>query len=125
MLTPLIAVMYWGPMKALALLAAVALVTPLHAQFFAPELEPLAAKHRADQAALDAQKAVAITRVQQPYGSALDEAERTATSAGALEVVAAIANERKALKGGQTMPDTFPGGLPKTLQSPRKACLEA
>jgi hypothetical protein len=111
-------------MKALALAAAFALAVPLHAQDLAPELAPLAAKHQADLTALDAQKAAAVTRAQQPYVSALDGAERTATSAGTLEVVAAITKEREALKSGVMSP-SFPEGLPKALQSTRKSCLDA
>jgi hypothetical protein len=95
----------------------------LHAQDLAPQLAPLVAKHQADQAALDAQKATTLARVQQPYVAALDGAEKTATSAGALEVVAAITKEREALKSGLMAP-AFPEGLPKNLQSTRKAFLD-
>jgi hypothetical protein len=112
-------------MKALVLAIAVALVTPLRAQSLAPELEPLAAKYRADMAALNAQKAVAMTRAQQPYMSALDGAEKAATSAGTVGAVPAIAKEREALKSGQTMPAAFPERLPKALQATRRACLDA
>ena len=93
-----------------------ALATALHAQDLAPELAPLVAKHQADLAALDAQKAAATTRAQQPYVSALDGAEKTATTAGALEVVAAISKEREALKSGLMAP-AFPEGLPKNPHS--------
>src|SRR4051794_6009803 len=112
-----------GSMKAFALVVAFAFAAPLHAQFLAPELEPLATKYRADRAAFDAQRTQAIAHTQQPYLSALDSAERTATSAGTLAAVAAIAKEREALKNGQVSP-IFPEGLPKTLQAPRKACLD-
>jgi len=96
----------------------------LHAQDLAPELAPHAAKHKADLAALDAQKAAAMTRAQQPYLAALEGAEKTATTTGSLEVVAAIAKERQALKDGLMAPAS-PEGLPKSLQSARKACLDA
>jgi hypothetical protein len=45
-------------------LAAIALtfVVALHAQEFAPDLAPSAAKYRADTAALETQKAAAIAR---------------------------------------------------------------
>jgi hypothetical protein len=87
------------------------------------ELAPLVAKHKADLAALDAQKAAAMARAQQPYVAALDSAEKTATTAGTLEVVAAITKEREALKSGLMAP-AWPEGLPKTLQPARKACLD-
>jgi hypothetical protein len=103
---------------------ALAFVVPVHAQDLAPELEPLAAKHKADLTAFNAQKAAAMARAQQPYLFALDGAERTATSTGSIDTVAAITKEREALKNG-AMDAVFPGGLPKTLQAPRKACLDA
>ena len=112
-------------MKTLLVVAlAIAFVVPLHAQDLAPELAPLVAKHKADLAALDAQKAAAIARAQQPYLAALDSAEKTATTAGALEVVATITKEREALKTGLMAP-ALPEGLPKTLQPARKSCLDA
>src|SRR5678815_979659 len=111
-------------MKTLVVALAIAFVVPLHAQDLAPELAPLVAKHKADLAALDAQKAGAIARAQQPYVAALDSAEKTATTAGALEVVATITKEREALKTGLMAP-ALPEGLPKTLQPARKSCLDA
>src|SRR4051794_33609554 len=112
-------------MKAFALIAMTALAAPLHAQFLAPELEPFAAKYKTDMDALAKQRAAAATYAQQSYSSALDGAERAATSAGTIETVTAIAKEREALKSGKTMRPEFPEGLPKTLQAPRKACLDA
>ena len=102
-------------MKTLVVALAIAFVVPLHAQDLAPELAPLVAKHKADLAALDAQKAAATARVQQTYVAALDGAEKTATVAGNLAVVAAITKEREALKTGLMAP-ALPEGLPKTLQ---------
>ena len=111
-------------MKTFVAVLALAFVVPLHAQDLAPELQPLAAKHKADLAAFNAQKAAAMTRAQQPYVFALDGAERTATSAGNIDTVAAITKEREALKDG-AMDAVFPGGLPKALQAPRKTYLDA
>jgi hypothetical protein len=111
------------PMKTLRVLA-LALAMTLHAQDLAPELAPLTAKYRADLAAFNAQKASAVVRAQQPYVFALDGAEKSATSAGNLGAVAAITKEREALKDG-TMDAAFPEDLPKALQAPRKACLDA
>jgi hypothetical protein len=111
-------------MKALVLALAIASVAALRAQDLAPELEPLAAKHKVELAAFNAQKASAMVRAQQPYLFALDGAEKTATSAGNLDAVAAITKEREALKDG-AMDAAFPEGLPKALQAPRKACLDA
>ena len=116
--------MYWALMKTLAVAIAIAFVAPLHGQLLEPELQPLAEKYKADLAAFNAQKATAMARAQQPYVSALDGAEKTATSAGNLDAVAAITTEREALKAG-TMRAEFPEGLPKALQAPRKACLDA
>ena len=87
LVAPGLRVMYYEPMKALAPALACALVTRLCAQSLAPELEPLAAKYRADMAAFNAQKAVAMTRAQQPYVLALDGAEKAATSAGTVGAV--------------------------------------
>ena len=112
-------------MKALALTAALALAVPLHAQFLAPELEPLAARYKAERVTFEKEKDKAIAQAQQPYLSALDAAGRTATSAGSLAVVAAIRKESEALKNPTTMPPTLPEGLPKTLQATRKSCLNS
>jgi hypothetical protein len=106
----------------LAFFACVA-ATALYAQDLAPELAPLVAKHKADQAAVEAQKSAALARLQQAYEAVLDGAEKAATTAGALEVVAAIAKEREALKSGLMAP-AFPESLPKTLQAARKVCLD-
>ncbi|HZJ15313.1 MAG TPA: hypothetical protein VFD27_09700 [Chthoniobacteraceae bacterium] len=110
-------------MKTLLVLA-LAIATTLHAQDLAPELESLVTKYKADLAAFNAQKASAMARAQQPYVSTLDGAEKTATSAGSLDAVAAITKEREALKAGP-MRAPFPEGLPKALQAPRKAYLDA
>ena len=108
------------PLLLLTALSLFPWMTPaLHAQDVAPELAPVAAKYKADIAALDALKAAALARLQQPYIAALDVAEKTATSAGSLEAVAGIAKERAALKSGLMAP-AFPGDLPKTLQPARK-----
>ena len=109
-------------MKAVPLLA-LTFATMLHAQDLAPELAPLAAKYKAALAALDAQKAATLARVQQTYGIALDAAEKTATTAGSIEAIAAITKEREALKSGPLAP-AWPENLPKALQAARKAFLD-
>lgn len=106
-------------MKAPFIAAWFAIVAALQAQDLAPELAPVAAKYKADIAALEALKAATFARMQQPYIAALDAAEKTATSAGSLEAVAGITKERAALKSGLMAP-AFPGDLPKTLQPARK-----
>ena len=100
-----------------------ALVAPLHAQDLAPELAPLAAKYKADTAALGAQKEAAITRVALVYSAALDSAEKTETTAGHLPALTAITLERGDLKKNEVKPE-LPSDLPKGLHSVRKAYLD-
>jgi hypothetical protein len=88
------------------------------------ELAPVEAKYRADLAALATQTAGALSQAQQIYARALGDAEKTATTAGALPAAAAIAREQAALKDALLAPD-FPADLPKSLQTPRKAFLES
>src|SRR5712671_4641787 len=95
----------------------------LHAGEEAPELVPAAAKYKADLAAFEAQKTAAVARVQQQYFGALDGAEKTATTAGGVEIVAAISREREAVKSGLMAP-AFPPDLPKSLQMARKSYLD-
>jgi hypothetical protein len=94
------------------------------AQTLPLELAPVEAKYRADLAALATQTAGALSQAQQIYARALGDAEKTATTAGALPAAAAIAREQAALKDALLAPD-FPADLPKSLQTPRKAFLES
>jgi hypothetical protein len=89
-----------------------------------PELAPITARYQTDVAALDAQQQDALTRAQQPYLAALTQAEKTATTTGDLNAVAAIAREVQAVRDN-LMPAVFPTGLPKSLQTPRKSYLDA
>src|SRR5260221_8051922 len=82
------------------------------AQTFAPELAPLAEKYKADVAALEAQRAVAISQPEKAYTTALAAAEKIATTAGNVTGAAAITSERTSLGSGLMAPD-FPAGLPK------------
>ncbi len=93
-------------------------------QTLAPELAPLATKYKADVAALEAQRSAAIAKAQSSYATALGAAERSATTAGNVAAVAAITTERTAISSGLMAPG-FPAGLPKELQTPRKAYLDA
>ncbi len=98
-------------------------VIDARAQTLAPELAPTEAKYRADVAALATQTAAALSQAQQTYARALGDAEKTATAAGALPAVAAIAREQAAVKDALLAPN-FPADLPKSLQAPRKTFLE-
>jgi hypothetical protein len=94
------------------------------AQTLAPELAPIATKYKADVAMLEAQRLAAIAQSQNAYTATLGTAERSATTAGKVDLLAAIANERASVTGG-LMPPAFPPGLPKELQVPRKTYLDA
>ena len=109
-----------GKIRGFATACMLAFVSVVPAQDFAPELVPLVTQHQTALAALDAQRTAAVARVQQTYLAALDSAEKSATTAGTIEVVAAITKEREALKSGLMAP-VMPEGLPKTLQPIRKA----
>lgn len=74
------------------------------AQTLSPELAPIAAKYKADIAALDAQQAAALTQAQNPYVAALGSAERIAITAGNVAGVSAITTERAALSSGLIAP---------------------
>jgi hypothetical protein len=103
--------------------AGLAFVAMLHAQELAPELAPLAAKNKADLAALEAQKTVAVGRVVQAYNAALAAAEVTETTAGHVAAVAAITAERGDVEKNE-MTTEFPANLPKSLQTARKSYLD-
>jgi hypothetical protein len=91
----------------------------------APELAPLAAKHKADFTTVETQKETAVGRAQHDYLAALAFADKAATSAGDLKGVVAIGKERDLAK---TMPDlalSFPADLPAALRPARKVYLDA
>lgn len=101
-----------------------AFTATLTAQDLLPEITQLASKHRVESAALAEQKAAAITRARQPYIAALDAAEKAATSAGQVQLVAALNKEREAITKDSMTP-AFPSDLPKNLQPTRKAYQQA
>lgn len=94
----------------------------LRAEELSPELAPYAEKYEADSIALQAQKTAAVQRNQAPYLAALDAAEKSATTAGNLPLVAAITKERNTVGGAMAL--ALPDDLPRTLQSPRKSLIE-
>ena len=94
------------------------------AQTLAPELAPAEAKYKSDITALDAQRAAALAQARRSHAAALDAAEKTATASGNLAAVAGITKEREALTRDLMAPN-FPDALPKTLQTTRKAYLDA
>lgn len=87
------------------------------------ELAQLAAKYKADTAALDTQKTAAVARVAQTYSTALDGAEKIETTAGRVQAIAAITKERADMKA-DAMDTNFPSNLPTTLRTARKNYLE-
>jgi hypothetical protein len=93
-------------------------------QVLAPELAPTAAKYHADIATLEGQRAGALEQAQKPYLAALGTAEKSATTAGNVAGVAAIATERAALGSGLIAP-RYPTDMPKELQTPRKTYFDA
>lgn len=94
------------------------------AQALAPELAPLAAKYKADIAALEGQRIAALAQAQKPYVAALATAEKAATAAGNVAAVGVINADRAALTK-ELMPPGFPPGMPRELQSPRRTYLDA
>ena len=95
----------------------------LNAQELLPELAEPAAKHKAADEALDKQKQEAVALAAKSYVSALDGIEKSATTAGQLDLVAAVVKEREAAVSGTLEPD-IPAALPKAkLQMSRKALL--
>ena len=98
----------------------------LHAQL-APELAPLAAKHTADLAALDAQKQTALARYEPFYFASLDAAEKDALARSNLDAVAAIRQERGALQAGKIgdlVVEPYPEKLPVSLKSARSTLFD-
>jgi len=102
---------------------ALAFGTALHAQELAPELASLAAKYKADTAAIEGQRKTEASRLANVYGAALDAAEKAETSAGHVNTVAAITRERDSVKKDEVI-STFPNDLPKGLRTARKGYLD-
>lgn len=97
----------------------------LNAQDLLSELAEPAAKHKAADEALDKQKRDAVAIAAKSYVSALDSIEKSATTAGQLDLVAAVVKERESLASGALEPD-FPAALPKAkLQMSRKTLLSS
>ena len=100
-------------MKAILVAIALVLCSPAFAEqdFFGlpaspatTQLQTLATKHKADVAALDAQREAAVGRAQQTYTAALTAAENAAIAASQLPVIAAVTKERVALWTKGSMP---------------------
>lgn len=108
----------------LALAISLTLSVVTLAQELPSDLQPVAAKYKADTTALEMQRDAASTRARQIYIAALDGAEKAATAAGQIAVVAAVTKDREALSRG-LMPTDFPLDLPKSLQGPRKVYFDS
>lgn len=106
----------------IALLFSLVVAAALQAEELSPELVPFTEKYEADSIALQSQKNAAVQRNQAPYLAALDAAEKSATTAGNLPLVAAITKERNTVGGAMAL--ALPADLPRTLQSPRKSMIE-
>jgi hypothetical protein len=93
----------------------------------APELTPLAVRHKADLATVDRQRAAALAPYVPFYVAALDKEEKSALNRGDIEAVAAIRKEREAVKGS-TIADLlgapFPEKLPSSLKPTRGEFLQ-
>ena len=101
---------------------------PQAAPALAPELAPLAAKHKADLATLDQQRTAALAAKLPFYLNPLDAAEKNALAQSNLEAVAAIRLERDAVKGGKIgdlIAAKFPEKLPAGLKSTRDALFDS
>ena len=94
----------------------------------APELAPLAARHKADLVAVDQQSAAALARSTPFYLAALEAAEKDALARANVDAVAAIHKEREAVNAGligDLIAAPFPPKLPAGLKSSRDALLES
>ncbi len=103
---------------------ALALIATVHAQELLPELQPLAAKHKANVATIESQKATALAHAREVYVAALEAAEKSATTTGQLPIVATLTKEREAVNSGKMSP-TLLADLPKSIQAQRKSCEDA
>lgn len=101
-----------------------ALIATLHAQDLAPELAPLAQAHKTGTDNLAAQRAGELTRIRQPYLSALTAADRAATRTGNVTELRAIARERALVEKG-SLSGELVGDLPRSLVNVRRALLLA
>ena len=109
-------------MKRIFIFALLAFSSVIHGADLAPELAPLAAKHKADDEAINAKRAASVAQVGRNYTMALNTAERTATAAGNVGAIAAITAERDGLKAGN-LDSKQPDNLPRDLPTPRKSYL--
>jgi hypothetical protein len=94
----------------------------------APELAPIAAKHKADLAALEQQRAAALARSLPFYLNALEVEDKAALQRSDLGAVAAIDKEREAVKAcliGELIAAPFPEKLPVSLKSSRAALFDS
>ena len=85
---------------ALGLSALAQIPTPQPTKPLAPELAPLAAKHQADLATIEIQRAAALAPYPPAYFARLDAEEKTSLNRADIEAVAAIRKERGAVKAG-------------------------
>ena len=93
----------------------------------APELAPVAAKHKADLAAVEKQRVAALAPYLPAYFTRLDAEEKSALSRADIEAVAAIRKERDAVKAGgfgDLIAAPFPEKLPAILKSSRDSLFE-
>ena len=94
----------------------------LQAEVLEPELFHLAVKYEEDSKTLLKQKKAAVARSGERYLTDLDFAEKAATAAGDLPLVAIIIKERNSL--GDKPAKEFPEGLPRSLKNSRESYLE-
>jgi hypothetical protein len=92
---------------------------------FAPELAPLAAKYHAALAEFKAQDDSETAQLRNSYLGLLNEAEKSATAAGQINIVAAILEERKSATDGLTMSSLLPPNLPAALKNSHHAFVDA
>ncbi len=101
-----------------AFLAALALTLTIHAQ----ELAPLSAKFKADSEVVASRRDASISRIARTYATALDAAEKMATTAGDVNALSAINAERDSINAKRLLPTAAPT-LPKSVLPARKAYL--
>lgn len=91
-----------------------------------PELAPLAAAFKSQSDALDSRMGATFTRISKTYEAALVFAERSATTTGDLQAVAAITSELTQLRAAKSggLDAKPPVKLPAQLLQPRKTYLD-
>ena len=94
------------------------------AQELLPELRTAVLKRQGDIAELEDRKTFMLGRARHHYISALTAAEAKATAAGHIPIIVALNRDLEALRAG-TLKGAFPAELPKSLQTIRKACMDA